>query len=376
MLAGASQQKIQVRNLEASTVPASQSTPVTGANASILGVAGGQFVQTIASFFGRVNYSFDDRYILQGMLRRDGISKFNDGYRWGFFPSVSAAWRLSEEDFMNGVPFLSDLKLRASYGLAGNANTGNYAAQSTLNSQARYVFGNQLVVGSTIDRTRPSEDLTWETVRELNFGIDFGVLANRLLFTVDYYRKETTDLLLSGAVPATTGFAQFTSNVGSMRNNGVDVSALFRTTVGDWNLTFNANAGFVNNEILALSDGNDILTTDWGGINSSSRVIQREGEQAGSFYGLIFDGIYQNDVLDEEGNIVNSAGSVRFQDISGPEGVPDGVVDGDDATILGSPIPDVTYGFSANAAYRNFDLSLILFGMSGNEIYSTLSSTS
>ena len=371
VLAGASQQKIQVRNLEASTVPASQSTPVTGANASILGVAGGQFVQTIASFFGRVNYSFDDRYILQGMLRRDGISKFNDGYRWGFFPSVSAAWRLSEEDFMSGVSFLSDLKLRASYGLAGNANTGNYAAQSTLNSQARYVFGNQLVVGSTIDRTRPSEDLTWETVRELNFGIDFGVLANRLLFTVDYYRKETTDLLLSGAVPATTGFAQFTSNVGSMRNNGVDVSALFRTTVGDWNLTFNANAGFVNNEILALSDGNDILTTDWGGINSSSRVIQREGEQAGSFYGLIFDGIYQNDVLDEEGNIVNSAGSVRFQDISGPEGVPDGVVDGDDATILGSPIPDVTYGFSANAAYRNFDLSLILFGMSGNEIYST-----
>ena len=178
-------------------------------------------------------------------------------------------------------------------------------------------------------------------------------------------------MLLNGAVPATTGFAQFVSNVGSMRNNGVDVSALFRTTVGDWNLSFNANAGFIYNEIITLSDGNDILTSNWGGINSSNRIIQREGEAAGSFYGLIFNGIYQEDVLDDEGEVAHSAGSLRFQDISGPNDTPDGVINGDDATILGGPLPDVTYGFTANAAYGNFDLSLVLFGMSGNEMFST-----
>ncbi len=371
LLAGASQQKMVFRNLEASTVPASQSTPVTGAQASILGVNGGESVQAIASFFGRVNYALNDRYIVQGVLRYDGISKFNDGYRWGLFPSVSAAWRVSEEAFMNGVTFVSDLKLRASYGLAGNANVGNYAAQSTLNSQARYVIGDQVVVGSTIDRVRPSQDLTWETVKELNIGVDMGLLENRLLLAIDYYRKETTDLLLNGAVPATTGFAQFVSNVGSMRNSGVDISALFRTTVGDWDLSFNANAGFIYNEIITLSDGNDILTSNWGGINSSNRIIQREGEAAGSFYGLIFDGIYQEDVLDDEGEVAIAAGSPRFQDISGPNDTPDGVIDGDDATILGGPLPDVIYGLTANAAYRNFDLSLVLFGMSGNEIFST-----
>ena len=371
LLAGASQQKVAVKTLEASTVPASESTPVTGANASILGVNGGEYVQTIASFFGRLNYTFNDRYIVQAMLRHDGISTFNEGYRWGTFPSVSAAWRVSEEDFMAGVSFFDDLKLRISYGLAGNANASTYAAQSTLNSQARYVLGGQIVVGSTLSGTRPRQDLTWETVKELDIGVDVGVLNNRLLLTVDYYRKETTDLLLAGAVPSTTGFQRFVSNVGSMRNNGLDVSASYRASVGDLDVSVNANAGFVRNQITDLLDGNDILSSDWGGINASNRVIQREGEAAGSFYGLLFDGIYQEDVLDSEGEVVHAAGSLRFRDISGPEGVPDGVIDGEDAQVLGGPIPDLTYGFGANATYKNVDLSFILFGMSGNEIFST-----
>ncbi|UXX81036.1 TonB-dependent receptor [Reichenbachiella carrageenanivorans] len=372
IMAGFSAQEFSFKTLGASTIPSVASTPVSGANSEVSQVDGNEYTNTIASYFGRVNYSFRDKYIFQAVIRRDGISKFNDGYKWGTFPSLSAAWRVGDEGFMDAVPVISDMKLRASYGQAGNANVGAYAAQNTLNSQARYVLnGSQTVVGTTMSNERTAQSLSWETVTEWDLGLDFGLFDNKLILNVDYYNKETSDLLLRGAVPSTTGFGQFLSNVGSMTNKGFDFTALYQTKIGDLDLTFNGNLGIVNNEITTLADGNDILSNNWGGINQSNRVIQREGEEAGSFYGLIFDGLYQADEVDGNNVVIHRAGTPKFKDVSGPDGNPDGVIDNNDNVILGSPIPDFTYGFGMNAQYKGFDFALSFYGMSGNEIFST-----
>ncbi len=373
VLGGFSAQKSIYTTLGVNSVPSVESTPVTSAAAEISGVLGGTSVNAIASFFGRVNYSFRDKYIVQVVVRRDGISKFNPEYRWGTFPAASVAWRLGDEDFMASISAISDLKIRASYGIGGNAGVGNYEVQNALNSNARYVLGNDFVVGTTLQGSRTAQNLQWETVKEFDLGFELGLFDNKLVINADYYDKTTENLLLRGAVPKTAGFNSFFSNVGSMTNNGVDLSANYRTRVGAVDFSFYGNVSFINNEIITLSDGNDIASASWGGINLGNRVLQREGEQAGSFFGLIFDGIQQTDILDpnDPSKILVAAGTPKFKDVSGPEGIPDGKIDGNDNVILGSPIPDAVYGFGINAVYKGFDFALSFNGTAGNEIYST-----
>ncbi len=365
LIIGSAQQKSTNKNVGAGVNLANSEIQVVSGFNEILNVEGTASVQTISSFFARANYTFNDKYVAQVIVRRDGISNFNPDYRWGTFPAVALKWRVIEEGFMKDQSLFSDLTVRGSYGIVGNARVDNYAVQRTLNQRARYVWDGEIVTGGALNLNLVSEDLKWETVTELDLGIDFGLFNNKLLFSIDYFDKTTSNVILVGNFQKTSGFQQITGNFGEIRNNGLDISGLYRAKVGDLNLTLNANLGTVNSEVKKLHLGNDIQSDNWGGINGANRVIQREGEEPNSFYGYQFLGIHQTDFTDATGK-VTQAGSVKFADING-----DNIINDKDYVIIGNSIPNLTFGFGLNAEFKGFDFSASFYGVSGNEIYST-----
>lgn len=326
----------------------------------------------LASWFGRLNYDYLGRYLFSAVVRRDGTSRFAEDNRWGNFPAFSAGWRVSEEPWFNSTS-INNLKVTGSWGRLGNQNVTPFQFLALINSNRRYSFGNEQVIGSSLSRI-PNENIGWETTEMTDFAVEIGLFDNKATAQVGYFIKDTEDMLLAPASLSSLGSASIPDqNVGSVRNNGLEVELGYNGSVGELNFNISANASFVNNEVLDLGDAEFLQSRFYGRPNQEiSRTFV--GQPIGTFYGWRTDGLYQDvAAVANDVNITNDPrrtdgqiqpGDVRFVDISG-----DGVIDSEDRVILGDPIADVYYGLNLGFDYKNFDLNLFFLGEGGVDIF-------
>lgn len=323
---------------------------------------------SLFSLFGRVNYAFKDKYLASFNVRRDGSSRFSPNNRYANFFSGSAGWNIDREAFFQPLAqTVSLLKLRASIGQLGNQDIGNYPYASLIGSGYNYVFGAspQAVAGYAVV-SRGNTNVKWESSTQTDIGLEMGFLQNKLQLTADYFIKRTADILVPIPVPKSGGSAAAPYvNAGRVENRGIELDLIYRYKKEDFSYDITANASFIRNKVLSLSDGRPI---PGGRIdNGVFGTLTETGYPIGSFYLLQQDGIFQN-----EGQIFTSAfqgnnikpGDVRFKDING-----DGLINQLDRSHVGSPIPTLTYGLTANLQWKNFDLSAFFQGVSGNKIY-------
>ena len=327
----------------------------------------------LLSFMGRVTYGYDNRYLLTATFRADGSSRFAKKNRWGYFPSVALAWRMSEEHWFKKSFWLTDLKLRAGYGLTGNqASVGNYAYASKLQT-VQYSFGDKQV-GGLAPWELPNPNVRWETVEQYNVGADFAFFDQRLHATVDWYIKNTNDMLVPMSVPISSGYSDEAVpriNAGKMRNTGVEVS-LNSLNFKNKNFTWTTTVNFAYNHNVILSLNDDVpMYFDCN--------IHKVGYPVAAFYGYVTDGIFQTqDEVDQ--HAVQTIGSdkytstqpgdIRFKDLNG-----DGVINEDDRTILGSPTPSWTFSMNNRFEFYGVDIEVYLQGAAGNMIYNGNRST-
>lgn len=313
------------------------------------------------SYFARVNYGFKSKYLLTATARLDGSSKFGQSNRYAFFPSVGAAWRISEEAFLKPVTAISNMKLRASYGLTGNSETGAYASQGSLGNYTT-VFGSSKASGIGVS-SLANPDLKWEKTSQVNAGLDIGLLDNRINLEMDVYYKKTTDMLLNAPVPASSGFTSITKNIGSMSNKGFEFSintVNIRNENFTWESTFNIS--FNKNKVLALSEGGDDIYPGPDILSSSNNII-RVGEPVGSFYGYKRLGTWSTDEAAEAAKYNLRPGDLKLWDRNN-----DGQINDLDRMIIGKGIPDGYGTFSNSFRYKNFDLVVDLQYMFGNDV--------
>ncbi len=338
----------------------------------------------LLSFFGRANYSFTDKYLLTATMRADGSSKFGAGNKYGYFPSASGAWRASEEEFIKSLDLFSNLKLRVSYGVAGNNRIPNYQSLALLSSNF-YGINNGTQI-SFASAALPNPNLKWETTYSQNLGLDLGFLDQRIQITADAYRTKTKDLLLRAQVPITSGYSSMIINVGETQNTGLEL-ALNTVNISNSNFewTTNFNISFNKNKVLKLTDDTDrfLYESGWGQDAGNDYIVQ-VGEAIGSMYGFVTDGLYQVEDFNydpatekytlKEGLAYNpnwqpEPGYWKMKDISGPNGEPDGLVDSHDRTIIGNANPVHFGGISNFFRYKNFDFSVFLNWSYGNDVY-------
>jgi len=336
-----------------------------------LGDAGTQVVQggaghwALLSYFGRLNYGFADRYLFTGTLRADGSSRFGANNKYGLFPSLAFAWRVSEEPILQSIEKLSNLKFRVGYGAVGNQEIGLYSFASNLRA-TNVVIGNQLQTGFSPDNIS-NPDVKWESSVQFNLGLDFGMFNNRLEFVMDIYNKTSKDMLLPAILPATAGsFNPPFINIGEMSNNGVELTLNTQNLTGKINWKTSANISFNQNRVVNL-----------GSTGSLTGIIQRipvtrteEGLPIGQYYGHIADGIFKDLAEIAEAPFQETGtrpGDIRFRDIND-----DGTINDLDKTFIGSPHPDFTANLINDLAFGNFDFSIFLRGVYGNEVYNLL----
>lgn len=335
---------------------------------SITNVGGAITDWSLASFIGRFDYNFKGKYILTASIRRDGSSRFGPGNKWGTFPSVSAGWMLSDESFFD-VGVISQLKLRASWGKLGNQEIAPFQYLPLLTNNAQYTFGGQLVPG--LYAAQPAnEAISWETSRQFDVGLDLNMFEDRLTFSFDYYDKLTEGILLSSTLPLSYGFLsdrtpQFpTINAGVVSNKGMEFDLTYRGGSGDFTWSASANLATLSNEVTSLGTGGALVNQNEG---YSTRTDV--GMAIGSFYGYTVEGVFQNQA-DIDGHATQPGaqpGDFKFLDLDN-----NGTIDSDDQQVLGSPIPSLTYGLNFGANYKKFDFSIMLQGVSGNEIYNSV----
>ncbi|EON78735.1 TonB-dependent receptor [Lunatimonas lonarensis] len=336
-------------------------------------IGGGKSYDALASWFGRATYNYGDKYLATLTFRGDGSSKFAPERRWGYFPAFSLGWRVSEEDFFRNINFISNLKLTGGWGQLGNQNVPGLQYLALISSGRRYSFGGNQTVGAAQSRI-PNQFITWESAVMTNFGMDIGFLENRLLANINYFIKDTRDMLIAPPTIGTVGLAQIPNqNLGELRNRGLEIELVYRQSRGDFSYSISGNASFIDNEVTRLVDGNFIGSQLYG---RSSQEISRTyaGHPMATFFGWRADGLYQtNEEIQNDPNIANDPrrtnglirpGDVRFKDLNG-----DGIVDERDREILGSPHPKVVYGLNAEFGYKQFDLSLFFLGNAGVEIF-------
>ncbi|MDO9372827.1 MAG: TonB-dependent receptor [Ferruginibacter sp.] len=321
---------------------------------------GSEFENTLSSYFGRANYAFSDRYLVSATLRRDGSSRFAPSNRFGYFPSVAVGWKISSEDFWN-VPqsTVSLLKFRASYGKLGNQEIGDYLYQAIINQGIVYNFNDTRYVGGLQTSVVPT-DIKWESKTTTNVGFDAVMFDNHLDFSAEYYNAKSTDVLVGVPIPATVGSINLAPvvNAATLRNSGVEFSATYHKTRGAFTYDINANFSTVKNEVLALGGNNEPIY----GAGAKTAI----GGEVGQHYGYRYEGIFQTTAevaahAFQQPNI--APGDVKYADISGPDGVPDGIVnEAYDRVYLGSAIPKFNYGFGVSAGYKNIDLTIFASG--------------
>ena len=327
----------------------------------------------LLSFMGRVTYGYDNRYLLTATFRADGSSRFAKKNRWGYFPSVALAWRMSEEHWFKKSFWLTDFKLRAGYGLTGNqASVSNYAYASKLQT-VQYSFGDKQV-GGLAPWELPNPNVRWETVEQYNVGVDFAFFDQRLHATVDWYIKNTNDMLVPMSVPISSGYSDEavpSINAGKMRNTGVEVS-LNSLNFKKKNFTWTTTVNFAYNRNMILSLNDDVpMYFDCN--------IHKVGYPVAAFYGYVTDGIFQSQeevdqhavqTIGSDPYTSTQPGDIRFKDING-----DGVINEDDRTILGSPTPSWTFSMNNRFEFYGVDIELYLQGAAGNMIYNGNRST-
>lgn len=311
----------------------------------------------LISFFASANYGYDNKYFVSGTIRADGSSRFGPNNKWGYFPSVSGGWVMSKEKFMESAKWISNLKWRASWGQSGNQEIPNNAYETLVTE-----------TGGIIKVVRyGNPDLKWETTTQTNFGLDLGVFENKLTFSVDYFDKTTDDILLAVGLPsATVGQINKTYvNAGIVSNKGFEFGANFQNDDHEFKYGISGNIATLKNNVEKLQQYVTEITDD----KTHTKTVV--GQPISSYYGLKFDGIYQNQAEINSTLYSNTngvkPGDIKFKDLNG-----DGQINADDRTFIGSPIPKITYGFSFNASYKRFDMSFLFQGVAGVDRYNDL----
>lgn len=312
----------------------------------------------LISYFTRVNYGYMDKYLLSASFRADGSSRFGTDNKWGYFPSASAAWRVTGEDFMKDLPSISELKLRASYGVTGNFNIGNFQYLGTV-SNVNYSPNNSTINGLA-QTSLENQNLSWEKTIGYGFGLELGMFNNRMNFVFDYYDSRTLDMLYNVNTPAITGFSSTITNTGEIRNRGVEFEITTRNLVGEfkWNTSFNLSHN--KNEVTDLGDVDERINSHW-----QMDFLLREGEPMFSYYGYKYEGIFQNEEqVASSPTLPNTVpGNPILRDING-----DGKITPEDKVILGNFQPDVLLGMSNDFSWKQFDLNIFLQASLGAEI--------
>lgn len=307
------------------------------------------------SLFGSATYSYDARYMATVNLRADASSRFAENNQWGYFPSVSLGWRISEEKFMQDVNWISDLKLRASAGTLGNQEIGNYAYLTLLRKT-----GDQYVISRY-----GNPDLKWETTRQQNIGVDIGILRNKVYLSVDYFSKKTSDILLPISLPALVGSVSPTIvNAGEVSNKGIEIALNLRNNDHAFKYDINANVATVTNNVEKLHPNLPNIT----GNVSRTQV----GHPLSSFYGYVMNGIYQNQAeitsyLHGTPNPSEKPGDIKFKDLNN-----DGIINDNDRTFIGNPNPKLSYGLNLSGSYKGFDIGILFQGVQGVDKYNDL----
>jgi TonB-linked SusC/RagA family outer membrane protein len=333
-------------------------------------VSGTSGTSSLASYFGRLNYDYNNLYIFSATVRRDGSSNFGPNNKFATFPSFSAGWNVSNASFMKDAKAISTLKLRGSWGSNGNAAIGSFEYMATYATTTTFIDGNPVTAyGLT---KLPNPDLKWETTYQTNLGLDLGLAQNKLMFVFDYYIKKTQDLLVYLAPPSMTGIPGSTPyNAGDVENKGFEIQANWKETKGEFGYSIGASASFNKNNVVYIGNekselyGGEFIT---GGLRTS--VSKAEiGRPIGFFYGYKTDGIFNDqaevDAYQKDGNPIQpeaTLGDIKYVDIN-----KDGVISAEDRTMIGSPHPDMVFGIDLAFTYKNFDLSALLNGFVGND---------
>ncbi|HKG67222.1 MAG TPA: TonB-dependent receptor, partial [Segetibacter sp.] len=315
----------------------------------------------LTSVLSRLTYNYRGKYLFTASIRSDGSSRFGSANRWGTFPSASAGWVISDEDFFQKYRSISFAKVRASYGVIGNNNIGNYTQYALVNNTVNAVFGNSVATGAVVT-SLANPNLGWETTKQVDAGLDLGLFNDRVQLTYDFYIKHTTNLLYSVQVAQESGFTNYNDNIGEIKFWGHEFAVITKNTTGKLRWTTNANISLNRNKVIALAEGIDRV---YGSFH-----ITQVGQPFGQFYGLIAQGVYLNKAdLDKSPKIPgrSTVGSIKIKDVNG-----DGVItyggNADDRTIIGSPFPKFTYGIVNTLQYGNFDLSVVGSGSYGNKL--------
>ena len=333
-----------------------------------------EFTHALSSFIGRLNYNYDEKYLLSLVVRRDGSSRLTRAIRWGTFPSVSLGWRFDKEKFF---PVSRDVvnmfKVRASYGVLGNENIGEYQYMATMaRNNMTYSFNNKPVSGSAVS-TFVNQNIAWEKKKTTNVGIDVAMFNNRLEFTAEWYKNRSEDLLYGVPVPEQAGVSNtsVTMNAASMDNSGFEFSATYRNRDHALKYEIGANLSTLKNKVTSLGFGDKYIT---------GAYATYVGREIGKFYGWVYEGIARtqadldNHATQQGANI----GDCLYKDVSGPNGVPDGKIDENDQVVLGSGLPKVNFGVNVRLEYKNFDLNVSTYGALNyhvsDDIYNSLNS--
>ena len=328
---------------------------------------------TLASIFARASYNYDERYMLQVTVRRDGSSRFGLNNHYAVFPSFSLGWNLTNEKFMNKRPnWLTTTKIRLSWGKNGNENIGNFKYTVLTSPGNNAIFGSsENVINGVKASGLANPDLKWEESEQLDFGLDFGFFNNALTFTADYYKKKTNGMLMEMNIPFYVGEAKPIGNVGKMENSGIELEAAYKFRVSDWNFRVSANASYLKNKLIEY--GNESGWENLDSFQGTGDISRAEnGKPFPFFYGYKTAGIFQNTdevkaYKNDKGELLQPTavpGDVRFVDVDG-----NGIIDANDRTDIGKGMPDWTFGFNLGVSWKNFDLNMMWQGTAGNDIY-------
>ncbi len=339
-------------------------------NAAILKSAGStEYGWSMVAFLSRLNYSYKDKYLFSATFRREGSSRFGSKNKYGNFPAMSVGWRISDEPFMPKYSWLTDLKLRGSWGITGNNNIGNYSSLSFMNTN-NYILGNNFASGKVISSFANSQ-LGWEKSDQIDIGLDFSAFNNKLTFTAEYYKKITSDMLLSIQLPAISGFTSSLANVGKVQNNGFEFAVDYKIKLNQVGLRSNFNISFNRNKVLAIRGENDEI---WNGSMYGDYNVSKVGRPIGMIYGFKMLGIFNNQAEIDKSPTQDGAipGVYKFWDANG-----DGVISYDqtDMVEIGNPFPKFTWGWTIAGDYKKFDLNIMFLGAQKYDVFRQIESS-
>ncbi|UKT64934.1 SusC/RagA family TonB-linked outer membrane protein [Pedobacter mucosus] len=336
-----------------------------GTGATLVAPTSGASQTSLLSFLGRVNYAYNNKYLLTVSGRSDGSSRFGPNRKYGFFPSAAFAWKLGEENFMKTQKVLSDAKIRLSYGLGGNQEIGDYQYVASL-SAGRYILNNTLYSSNT-NGSVGNEDLRWEKSAQFDMGVDLGFFSNKVRLTADFYRKETSDLLFNVGIPPSSGYASMLQNIGGIKNQGIELELTSSLEAGKFKWEGQLSYSRNRNEVLTLNNLNEFTTGADARLFGASLnpILLKVGSPLGQFYGRVFDGIFQTgDNIAASAQPTAKPGDIRYRDLNG-----DNVInDTGDRQVIGNSNPKFFGGFNNTFTWNNFDLNIFFQGSYGNDI--------